>query len=60
MQVSLDQNTAILTDLSKALNCLPHDLIASCYDCNFPSLKFFNSYLHSRHQRVNINNFCSS
>ena len=50
MQVSLDQNAAILTDLSKALNCLPHDLIASCYDCNFPSLKYFNSYLHNRHQ----------
>ena len=55
--------TAILTDLSKAFDCLPHDLLFAklhTYGCDLPSPKMFSSYLRSRNQRVKINNFYSS
>ena len=50
---------ALLTDLSKAFDYIPHDLIiaklhAWCFD--MPSLKLMNSYLTNRHQRVKTNN----
>ena len=49
-----------MTDLSKAFDCLPHDLLFAklhAYGCDLPSPKMFNSYLRSRDQRVKINNF---
>ena len=57
-RASLDQNgtrAALLTDLSKVFDCLPHDLLIAqlhAYGCDLPSLKFLNSYLRNRHQRV--------
>ena len=62
-RASLGQNgtyTALLTDLSKAFDCLPHDLLIAkfhAYGCDLPSLKLLNSYLRYRNQRVKINNF---
>jgi len=54
---------AILMDLSKAFDCVPHDLLiaklhAHGFDLN--SLIFFYSYLKSRKQCVKINNFLSN
>ena len=66
MESFLDQNrtcAALLADLSKAFDCLPHDqLIAElhAYGCDLPSLKLLNCYLCYKHQRVKINNFYSS
>ena len=63
---SLDQNktsTELLTDLSKAFDCLPHDLVIAklhAYACDLLSLKLLNSYLRNMHQRVQINNCYSS
>ena len=68
-RASLDQNgtcTTLLTDLSKAFDCLPHDLLVAklrAYGCDLPSLKLLNSYLRNRHERVKLfidTNFCSS
>ena len=53
-RASLDQNgtcVALLTDLSKAFDCLPHDLSITkvhVYDCDFPSLKLLDFCLHNR------------
>ena len=59
---SLDQGgeyTSLLTDLSKALDFLPHDLIIAqlhAYGFDKASLRFIHSYLTDRYQRVKINN----
>ena len=61
-KTSLDQGgeyAALLTDLSKGFDCLPHDLIiAKLHACGFDkaSLRLMHSYLIDRHQRVKINN----
>ena len=42
---------ALLTDLSKAFDCLPHELIVAklnAYRFNLPALKLMNSYLSHR------------
>ena len=63
---SLDQGgeySALLTDLSKAFDCLPHDLIIAklhAYGFDDPSLRLIHSYLTDRFQRVKINNAYSS
>ena len=63
---SLDQGStygALLTDLSKAFDCLPHKLIIAkvyAYRVDMPSLKLTNSYLSKRRQRVKINDVYSS
>ena len=49
---------ALLTDLSKAFGCLPHDLIffkihAGCFD--MPPLKVMHSCLTNRYQRIKDN-----
>ena len=63
---ALDQGNeygALLTDLSKAFDCLPHGLIVAklhAYDFLLDSLKLINSYLTERKQRVEINDQFSS
>ena len=50
---------ALLTDLPKAFDCLPYDLLIAklhAYGLDMPSLKLLHSYLTKRRQRVKINN----
>lgn len=50
---------ALLTDLSKAFDCIAHDLnIAKLHGYGFvmPSLKIMNAYLTNRHQEKKTNN----
>ena len=50
---------ALLTDLSKAFDCLPHDLIIAkfhAYGFDKASLRLMHSYLTDRYQRVKIDN----
>ena len=59
---NLDNNFivgAVLTDLSKAFDCIPHDLLIaklSAYGLNSDSLCYIYSYLKDRKQYVQINN----
>ena len=49
---------ALLTDLSKAFNCIDHELLIAklyAYGFNKNSLYFINSYLKGRKQRIKIN-----
>ena len=53
---------AILMDLSKAFDCLPHDLLIAkmaAYGFGHHSLKFFLSYLSERKHRVRIGSYLS-
>ena len=58
----LDENKivgATLTDLSKAFNCLPHDLLVAkfeAYGLDTKTLKLMLSYLSGRKQCVKIRN----
>ena len=60
-KITLDQGNeygAFLTDLSKAFDCIPHDLIVQklyAYGFSIESLKLINSYLTERKQRVKMN-----
>ena len=54
---------ALLTDLSKAFDCLTHDLLIAkleAYGVNSRSLKILSSYLSNRKKRVQIGNVYSS
>ena len=54
---------ALLTDLSKALDCLSHELLITkldVYGFEKSSLKLIHSYLSNRKQRVKINDTYSS
>ena len=63
---SLDSGSncgVLLTDLTNAFDCLPHDLLTAklhAYGLDMPSLKLLHSYLIKRRQRVKINNIYSS
>ena len=49
----------LLTDLSKAFDCLPHDLLVA-YGFDIQSVRLIHSYLTGRKQRVKIDHFYSS
>ena len=54
---------ALLTDLSKPFDCLPHELIIAklnAYGFNLPALKLMHSYLSHRKQRTKVNHAYSS
>jgi len=61
LKKSLDESSkcgVLLTDLSKAFDCLIHDLLIAklhAYGFDFPSLKLIYSYLTDRYQRIRIN-----
>ena len=60
--IILDNNFvagAILTDLSEAFDCLPHNLLIaelSVYNFSDEALSYIYSYLTNRRQCVRINN----
>ena len=50
---------ALLTDLSKAFDCLLHDVLTaklSAYGFDYDSLVFMQSYLSERQQSTKVNN----
>jgi len=54
---------ALLTDLSKVFNCIPHDLLIAklwAYGFDETSLSLIQSYLSDRNQRVRIKDIYSS
>ena len=54
---------ALFTDLSKAFDCLPHELLVAklnVYGFSLSTLRRICSYLFNRQQRTKINTSCSS
>ena len=54
---------SLLTDLSKAFDCLPHDLLVAklyAYGFDLKSVTLVHSYLTGRKQRVKIDHIYSS
>ena len=54
---------ALFTDLSKAFDCLLHELSVAklaAYDFDYESLAFIQSYLYERQQRTKVNETCST
>ena len=51
---------ALLTDLSKAIDCLSHDLLIAklhSYGLDLASLKVLQDYLTNRKQKTNVDSF---
>ena len=65
-KTSLDKNLftgAVLMDLSKAFDFIPHNLLISklhAYGLSFDTVTFLNSYLKDRKQNIRINNIFSA
>ena len=65
-RADLDQNKiigSVMLDLSKALNCIPRDLLIAklnVYEFDEEALKLIYSYLKGRKQSVLINNIHSN
>ena len=63
---ALDKNlytAAILMDLSKAFDCLPHNILLEkllAYGLSKESVSLFNSYLSNRKQQIKIGHIVSS
>ena len=58
-----DNNKALLTELSKAVDCLTHDLLIAklhAYGLDLASLKILQDYLTNRKQRTKVGSFYSS
>ena len=54
---------ALLTDLSKAFDCLPHDTIIAklnVYGFSLSAARLMQSYLSNRKQRTKVNTFYNS
>ena len=54
---------ALLTDLSKAFDCLNHELLIgklNAHGSTLPALKLFHDYLSERKQRTRVNNLYST
>ena len=54
---------AVLMDLSKAFDCVPHDLLIAkihAYGFDLDTLTFFYSYFKNRKQSVKVNNVLST
>ena len=54
---------ALLTDLSKAFDCLNHELLTAklnAYGFSLPALRLINDYLSNRKQRTKIENTYST
>ena len=60
MEKTVDNNkafSALLTDLSKAFDCICHDLLVAklhAYGLSLPALKMIQNYLLNRKQRTKI------
>ena len=55
----LDNNyfvSAVMTDLSKAFDCIPHDLLIVKLEAYVFTIRYVYSYLKNRKQCVKINN----
>ena len=54
---------ALLTELSKAIDCLSHDLLTAklhAYDLDIDSLNILQDYLSNRKERTKVDSFYSS